>query len=65
MLHQDTDRKMVDTKGNVTLATTSGSIRDARNNGTGDDLANVFANTVNLFAVGGSAGSDRARRVVL
>ena len=50
----------VDTKGNVTLATTSGSIRDARNNGTGDDLANVFANTVNLFAVGGSVGDPAA-----
>jgi hypothetical protein len=47
----------VDTKGDATLATASGSIRDARNNGAGDDAADVFANTINLFAVGAASAT--------
>lgn len=48
----------VDTKGDVTLATQNGSIVDARNNGAGDDAADVFGNTINLFAQGGGIGSS-------
>jgi len=48
----------VDTKGDVSLATQNGSIVDARNNGAGDDAADVFGNTINLFAQGGGIGSS-------
>src|SRR5262249_26214297 len=40
----------VHTKGDVSLATVAGSLVDARNNGAGDDLANVIGNTIDLFA---------------
>ncbi|HYC45994.1 MAG TPA: hypothetical protein VED01_10995 [Burkholderiales bacterium] len=46
----------VDTKGDASLANTSGSVRDARNNGTGDSAADVFANTVDIYANGGHIG---------
>ena len=48
----------VDTKGDVTLATQAGSIVDARNSGVGDDAADVFGNTINLFAQGGGIGNS-------
>lgn len=50
----------IDTKGDVTLSTQAGSIVDARNNGAGDDAADVLGNTVNLYAVGGNVGTPAA-----
>ena len=46
--------KTVDTKGDATLATVSGSILDARNDGNAD----VIANTINLRALGGTIGTS-------
>ncbi|WP_292324641.1 hypothetical protein, partial [Mesorhizobium sp.] len=48
---------------NVSLRTVDGSIRDARNNGLGDDFANVLGQAVDLDANGvgasiGSSGND-------
>jgi hypothetical protein len=52
----DMEVDTVNTKGNVSLATVSGSIVDARKGGMGDDAANVIGNTINLFAKGGNIG---------
>ena len=53
----DLEVKLVQTKGDVTLATDPGSIVDARAGGIGADDANVIGNTINLFAEGGNIGN--------
>ena len=53
----DMEIDTVNTHGDVSLATVAGSLVDARNNGAGDDAANVIGNTINLFALGGNIGS--------
>ncbi|MGH6643760.1 MAG: hypothetical protein ACRED3_13800, partial [Bradyrhizobium sp.] len=53
----DMEIDTVNTHGDVSLATVAGSLVDARNNGAGDDAANVIGNTINLYAVGGNIGS--------
>src|SRR5262249_13705634 len=59
----DLEVDTVNTKGDVSLATQTGSIVDARSpdgnpahRGQGDDAANVIGNTINLFAEGGNIG---------
>jgi hypothetical protein len=53
----DLEVGMVNTTGDVSLATASGSIVDARYaRGAGSDTANVFGNTIDLYADGGSIG---------
>jgi hypothetical protein len=52
----DLEVGLVETTGNVSLATDLGSIVDARNGGVGADTANVIGNTINLFADGGNIG---------
>jgi hypothetical protein len=60
----DLEVDTVNTKGNVSLATQTGSIVDARSpdglkihRGQGDDAANVIGNTIDLFAMGGNIGN--------
>jgi hypothetical protein len=53
----DLEVDTVITNANVSLATQNGSIVDARNGGVGfDALANVFGNTIDLYALGGNIG---------
>ncbi|MGY3658239.1 hypothetical protein [Bradyrhizobium sp. USDA 376] len=53
----DLEVDLVNTQGDVSLATTRGSIVDARADGVGDDTASVIGNTINLFARGGNIGN--------
>jgi hypothetical protein len=53
----DLEVGMVNTKGDVTLATQNSSIVDGRNNGAGADSSNVIGNTINLYAKGGNIGT--------
>ncbi|MDD1750937.1 MAG: hypothetical protein LUO89_13810, partial [Methanothrix sp.] len=53
---EDLEVGLVQTAGDVTLATQEGSIVDARNGGVGGDTAGVIGNTIDLYAHGGNIG---------
>jgi hypothetical protein len=68
----DLELDTVNTHGDVSLATSNGSIVDARssdgtpaNKGKGKDTANVIGNTIDLYAKGGNIGSVPTSNVYL